>query len=88
VLLYLQTSGLVVSSRWAQLKMTPAAHDYLSPVAPGTPVTAPQPLPDRESRENFGILMAELVAVDWLELSAQGQRRAMFDVEGRRWVAP
>ena len=32
--LSLQTSGLEVSSRWAQLKMSPAAHDYLSPLPP------------------------------------------------------
>ena len=42
VSLTLETSGLRVSSRWAQLKLTPAAHDYLSPLPPGS-VVAPQP---------------------------------------------
>jgi hypothetical protein len=36
-----QLSGLSVSSRWARLKMTPAAHDYLSPLPPGSRIAAP-----------------------------------------------
>jgi hypothetical protein len=27
-------------------------------------------------------------AVDWLELHAEGHRRALFDAQGARWVAP
>jgi len=84
--LVLQTSGLVVSSRWAQLKMTPAAHDYLSPLPPGS--TVAHPLPQRGSRAHFAVLAAEVQAVDWLELHADGHRRALFDNRGRRWVAP
>lgn len=34
--LAVDTGGLAVSSRWAQLKMHPAAQDYLSPLPPGT----------------------------------------------------
>ena len=30
-----ETEGLGVSSRWARLKLSPAANDYLSPLAPG-----------------------------------------------------
>jgi hypothetical protein len=84
--LVLQTSGLTVSSRWAQLKMTPAAHDYLSPLPPGS--TVEHPLPQRGSRAHFAVLAAEVQAVDWLELHAEGHRRAIFDAKGRRWVAP
>ena len=84
--LSLQTSGLAVSSRWAQLKMTPAAHDYLSPLPPGS--TVEHPLPQRGSRVHFAVLEAEIVAIDWLELHTEGHRRAIFDARGRRWVAP
>ena len=38
VQLSLTTSGLAVSSRWARLKMSPGAQDYLSPLPPGSPV--------------------------------------------------
>ena len=82
--LSLQTSGLEVSSRWAQLKMSPAAHDYLSPLPPGS--TVAHPLPQRGSF--FAVLAAEVQAVDWLELHAEGHRRAIFDAKGRRWVTP
>ena len=86
VSLELHTAGLTVSSRWAQLKLTPAAHDYLSPLPPGS--TVEHPLPQRGSRAHFAVLAAEVTAIDWLELHAEGHRRALIDAGGRRWVAP
>ena len=41
VSLSLETSGLELSSRWARLKMTPGAQDYLSPLPPGTRIAHP-----------------------------------------------
>lgn len=80
-------SGLVVSSRWARLKMTPAAHDYLSPLPPGTPVE--RYLPERGSRDHFAVLTAAVEGLDWLELHADGHRRALFDADGQgQWVTP
>ena len=86
VALTLETAGLRVSSRWAQLKLTPAAHDYLSPLPPGSPLDAPEP--QRESREHFAVLAAQVQAVDWLELHAKGHRRARFDATGAAWITP
>ncbi|MBL8349973.1 MAG: pyridoxamine 5'-phosphate oxidase family protein [Burkholderiaceae bacterium] len=87
VQLEVETSGLTVSSRWARLKMTPAAHDYLSPLPPGTPVDRYQP--ERGSREFFAVVHARVQAIDWMELHAEGHRRAMFDSAGEgRWLAP
>ena len=85
VRLTLQGTGLEVSSRWARLKMTPAAQDYLSPLAPGSAIDKPDP--ERGSREHFAIVEAEVLALDWTELHADGHRRAQFDADGRRWVA-
>ena len=31
---------------------------------------------------------AQVQAVDWLELHAQGQRRARFDATGSAWITP
>jgi len=31
---------------------------------------------------------AQVLAIDWLELHAQGHRRAVFDESGARWVQP
>lgn len=89
VKLELQTAGLAVSSRWARLKMTPAAHDYLSPLPPGSAVEEGHgPPPVRESRSHFAVVVARVQAVDWLELHARGHRRARFDGHGARWLTP
>ena len=87
VRLTVETSGLAVSSRWARLKMTPAAHDYLSPLPPGSPLTV-HPEPQRESRGHFAVMNATVLAADWTELHADGHRRALIDEQGARWVAP
>jgi hypothetical protein len=87
VRLEVEVSGLAVSSRWARLKMTPAAMDYLSPLPPGTPVE--RYLPERATREQFAVVSAQVQAIDWLELHADGHRRAMFDAAGNgQWVTP
>jgi pyridoxamine 5'-phosphate oxidase len=85
--LTLETSGLAVSSRWATLKMTPAAQDYLSPLPPGAPLGA-HPAPERGSREHFAVVTAQVLALDWLSLDPAGHRRAVFDLQGARWVQP
>ncbi len=83
VTLTLQTSGLQVSSRWARLKLTPAAQDYLSPLPPGSVIGSPDalPTPPRESREHFAVLAARIQSIDWLELHAEGHRRARFEAQ-------
>lgn len=86
VALGVETSGLAVSSRWARLKMSPGAQDYLSPLPPGTPVA--HPAPERGSREHFSVVSASIGSIDWLELHADGHRRAAFDAQGRRWLTP
>lgn len=85
--LQVETAGLAVSSRWARLKMKPAAHDYLSPVPPGSALD--NPVPERGTRGYFSIVTATVLAMDWLELHADGQRRALFDATGQgRWLSP
>jgi pyridoxamine 5'-phosphate oxidase len=89
VRLVVATDGLAVTSRWARVKMSPGAQDYLSPLAPGAPLESAAP-PTRhvDQREWFAVITAEVTAVDWLELHAQGHRRALFDAAGARWVQP
>ncbi len=89
VALALHSSGLQVSSRWAQLQLTPAAQDYLSPLPPGTPLAdAPAATPDRDSRSHFAVLECHVQSTDWLELHRDGHRRARFDADGARWLVP
>ncbi|MDT7834468.1 pyridoxamine 5'-phosphate oxidase family protein [Aquabacterium sp. OR-4] len=91
--LTVDTDGLGVSSRWARLKMHPSAQDYLSPLPPGaaldTPAQQAPPAPDRGSREFFAVIFATVERIDWLELHAEGHRRAVFDDHGAgHWVTP
>lgn len=83
--LEIEASGLAVSSRWARLKMTPAAQDYLSPHPPGHALAAS---PGRESRAHFAVVTGRVQRLDWLALEATGHRRAVFDDAGARWVQP
>jgi len=84
--LEVESSGLAVSSRWARLKMMPAAQDYMSPWPPGSALE--QPALERGSRDYFAVVTAQISAIDWLELHADGHRRALFDSRGQRWLAP
>jgi pyridoxamine 5'-phosphate oxidase len=86
VQLSLETAGLAVSSRWARLKMSPGAQDYLSPLPPGSAIDTP--MPERGTREYFGMVTAQIDAIDWMELHAAGHRRAAFDAQGARWLVP
>lgn len=90
VALDLQVHGLAVSSRWARLKLSPAAHDYLSPLPPGTDLPTPAAglTAREEDRGHFALVTAAVESIDWLELHADGHRRAKFDADGPRWVQP
>jgi pyridoxamine 5'-phosphate oxidase len=81
------TDGLELSSRWARLKLSPAATDYLSPHAPGTPLE--RVLETRGERAHFALLEAQVLSIDWLELHAQGHRRARFGNDATScWLQP
>ena len=95
--LELADDGLEVTSRWAGIRHRPAAQDYLSPLAPGSVVRDPRAggatsSDDARSacvqRGHFGVLTARVQSIDWLEVHAQGHRRASFDTQGRRWLVP
>ena len=40
------------------------------------------------ARDYFAVINAKLQSIDWLELHAQGHRRARFDADGARWIQP
>jgi hypothetical protein len=40
------------------------------------------------ARAYFAVISAEVESTDWLELHADGNRRAIFDAQGARWVQP
>lgn len=88
VRLSLEMSGLAASSRWARIRLSPAAQDYLSPLPPGTPLHGAAPAHPPVTRAYFAVIDASVESLDWLELHAEGHRRAIFDGQGARWVQP
>lgn len=82
--LQLEQDGLEVSSRWARMKLSPTAQDYLAPMAPGTPLERSGI--ERATREHFAIVTARVDAIDWLELHADGHRRARFAGGAASWL--
>lgn len=80
------TDGLEVSSRWARVKMSPSAQDYLAALPPGTPVDRFQP--ERGSREHFAVVVAQIEEMDWLELHGEGHRRARLAGDASTWLTP
>jgi hypothetical protein len=87
VRLAMEMSGLAASSRWARIRLSPAAQDYLSPLPPGTTLPA-VPAHPPVARDYFAVIDATIETIDWLELHPDGHRRAVFDDRGARWVQP
>lgn len=90
VVMSIETSGLAVSSRWARIRLSPAAQDYLSPLPPGSTLDTDRAIapPDPAGRDHFAVVTATVQSLDWLELHRDGHRRALFDAQGARWVQP
>lgn len=96
VVLSLEMTGLAAESRWARIKLTPAAQDYLSPLppgatldrAPGNPATADGSQAPPARHDYFAVVNAQVLSVDWLELNRDGHRRAIFSEDEARWVQP
>ncbi len=85
----LEMTGLAASSRWARIKLSPAAQDYLSPLPPGAPLDAdPAPTHPPIKRDYFSVITAKVLSIDWLELHEQGHRRARFENGSTRWLQP
>ncbi|MDZ7813110.1 MAG: pyridoxamine 5'-phosphate oxidase family protein [Ideonella sp.] len=79
--------GLGVTSRWARLKMSPAAQDYLSPQAPGESLQDMSPA--GVSRPHFAVVHARVLAMDWLSLTPEGHRRARLSpLKSAAWLQP
>lgn len=87
VRLELQPDGLAASSYWARLKLSPAAHDYLSALAPGSVIDEAKGA--LGERAHFSLVDATVLSIDWLELHELGHRRARFQPDAApRWLQP
>jgi hypothetical protein len=87
--LAVQTSGIAATSRWARLRLSRGAQDYLSALPPGAPLDQPADGPPLATGDpSFAVIEAEVLSLDWLELHPHGHRRAIFGDGGARWVQP
>jgi len=86
--LALEMTGLAASSRWARIKLSPAAQDYLAPLPPGTPLDSDAPPHEPLTRDYFSVITAKILSMDWLELHDRGHRRASFEGNAARWLQP
>lgn len=87
------TVGPEVEALWQGVKQSAAAGDYLSPLAPGECLpqdgaagteTNHAPTPSH----NFALLRAQVLQMDWLELSREGHRRAQLGAATWDWLTP
>lgn len=95
VRLGVEPAGPAVDARWARLRRSAAAADYLSRLAPGTALedgpAPPAPTVDPAAEltaAHFAVIEAEVLAIDWLELHPGGHRRAVFEQGAAWWLQP
>jgi pyridoxamine 5'-phosphate oxidase len=88
------TAGPEVESLWQGLKQSPAAGDYLSPRPPGAVLPPGSGMADAAKANapapthSFALLRAQVLQMDWLELSRQGHRRAQLCADTWDWLTP
>ena len=85
----IQTTGPQVDELWERLSQSAAAGDDLSIDAPGDALTGgPERLREVTGVHHLALLVAQVQAIDWLELRRDGHRRANFGENRWAWLAP
>jgi hypothetical protein len=88
------TSGPEVDTLWQGVKQSAAAGDYLSPLPPGAVLPLGGGTADAAeaivpaSMHSFALLRAQVLQMDWLELSRDGHRRAQLSAKTWDWLTP
>lgn len=75
------------AARWARVPPT-GRLNYGTDPAPGTTVTAPEDVTRRPDAARFAALVGRVRGIDALSLAHDPHRRAVFDADGARWIAP
>lgn len=74
-------------TRWTSIPGG-ARLNYGTDPAPGMPVARPEDVTRTPARLRFAALIGRVDAIDVVSLAHVPHRRAVFDGEGARWVAP
>lgn len=89
VLISVEADGAEVQARWQRVQHSASAADYLGPVAPGDErQTAQSRSASADADHHFALLSAQVLEIDWLELSRDGHRRANLRADSWRWLSP
>lgn len=90
VLTTILTEGVEVERLWEGVKQSASAGDYLTDAAPGTPMLPNDHVIslDKEKIPHFALINAQVVEIDWLELSSSGHRRARITADDWEWLIP
>jgi len=89
----LHTSDAIANDAWKNSR--PESHvAYSVKIAPGSVVDTPcgAPQPNEAGRENFVVVVINIDSLEWIYLSAEGNRRALFswkdDLLKSQWLQP
>jgi hypothetical protein len=88
------TFGPEVETLWQGVKQSAAAGDYLSPLPPGAALPPGSGMADAAKANatapthSFALLRAQVLQMDWLELSRDGHRRAQLSANTWAWLTP
>jgi general stress protein 26 len=89
VAISIETAGPEVQARWQRVRQSASAADYLGPAAPGDDLEAPRSgCTPADAGGHFALLSAQVLEMDWLELSRDAHRRANLREGSWRWLAP
>ncbi|WP_322992892.1 pyridoxamine 5'-phosphate oxidase family protein [Limnohabitans sp.] len=88
------TAGPEVETLWQGIKQSASAGDYLSLLPPGAVLLQDSSTPEAETADgltpahHFAVLHAQVLQMDWLELSREGHRRAQLSATTWEWLTP
>ena len=87
VVVKVKTEGEQVQRTWLKVSQSPSAGDYLSASIPGELL---KNITERnlQNKPHFAILIADIIAIDWLALNRDGHQRATIDDDGFQYLAP
>ncbi|MFK7963522.1 MAG: pyridoxamine 5'-phosphate oxidase family protein [Burkholderiaceae bacterium] len=87
------SSGIEHANVWQKMSEG-AKRDYTSVLSPGNAQSAPDSSPTNmaDQPSHFTMIELSVTTIDWLMISRQGHRRALFDWDGDKasqtWVTP
>lgn len=86
----ISSSSSQAQKLWQQIKQTASASDYTRTTAPGIPIHSEAQSVQQSEMDSthFAVITADVMDMDWLELSSSGHRRARISLDAWTWLTP